>query len=270
MPDAGNYTFLQPALTTSITPKPSTVTALDRTKSYGTAVTFNGSEVIITGLVSGDASPGLTITSAGAPATADAGTYPIIVSGGTDSNYTFTYVNGVLTVEKGDQVITFAEIPSELRMTQTHQLSATSTSGLTIVFDISDPNVASVNGLTLTVNQDGTFTITASQAGDENWNAAEDVSQTVVTLPTFDNITSIFTPNNDGMNDYWYIPGLVKYGKLQVTVYNRYGQAVYRSDSYKNDWDGTWNGNPLPSATYYYIINSSERGVIKGVVNIVR
>ena len=110
----------------------------------------------------------------------------------------------------------------------------------------------------------------ASQAGDDNWNAASDVSQTVTTLPTFDNITSLFTPNNDGMNDYWYIPDLLKYGDLQVTVYNRYGQAVYRSDSYKNDWDGTWNGNPLPSATYYYIIKSSEKGVIKGVVNIVR
>lgn len=72
------------------------------------------------------------------------------------------------------------------------------------------------------------------------------------------------------MNDYWYIPHLDQYGKLQVTVYNRFGQAVYRSDSYKNDWDGTWKGYPLPTATYYYIIKSSTKGFIKGVVNIVR
>ena len=120
------------------------------------------------------------------------------------------------------------------------------------------------------INQDGTFTITATQGGDQNWNPAVDVVQVVSTLPTFDHITSLFTPNNDGMNDYWYIPHLEDYGKLQVTVYNRYGQAVYRSDSYKNDWDGTWNGYPLPSATYYYIIKSSVKGIIKGVVNIVR
>jgi len=72
------------------------------------------------------------------------------------------------------------------------------------------------------------------------------------------------------MNDYWYIPGLEDYGTVKVTVYNRFGQAVYESESYKNDWDGTWNGKPLPSAAYYYIIKSSTKGFIKGVVNIVR
>lgn len=114
------------------------------------------------------------------------------------------------------------------------------------------------------------MTITAKQEGDHNWNPAPDIPQSIETLTTFEGISSLFTPNNDGMNDYWYIPHLDQYGKLQVTVYNRFGQAVYRSDSYKNDWDGTWNGYPLPSATYYYIIKSSVKGYIKGVVNIVR
>jgi gliding motility-associated-like protein len=179
-------------------------------------------------------------------------------------------MDGVLTVNKADQVITFAEIPAGLRMTEEYQLVATASSGLPVSFEISDPNIATLNGTTLMINQDGNFTITATQEGDQNWNPAQDVSQSVLALPTFDHISSLFTPNNDGMNDYWYIPHLVDYGKLQVTVYNRYGQAVYRSDSYKNDWDGTWNGYPLPSATYYYIIKSSTKGIIKGVVNIVR
>ena len=102
-----------------------------------------------------------------------------------------------------------------------------------------------------------------------NHNPAE-VIQTIDVLPTFDNISSLFTPNGDGMNDYWYIPGLEEYGNVTVTVYNRFGQPVYESTRYKNDWDGTWNGYPLPSASYYYIIKSSLKGFIKGVVNIVR
>ena len=69
---------------------------------------------------------------------------------------------------------------------------------------------------------------------------------------------------------YWYIPSLEQYGKVQVRIFNRYGQTVYQSDGYKNDWDGTYNGAPLPSASYYYIIKSSKKGVKKGVVNIVR
>jgi gliding motility-associated-like protein len=155
-------------------------------------------------------------------------------------------------------------------MTQEYQLSATSSSGLPVSYEVSDPGIGSLNNNVLTIISDGNLTITDRQEGDVNYNPAPVLTQEIVTLPTFDNIMSLFTPNNDGINDYWYIPNLAAFGKLQVTVYNRYGQAVYRSDSYKNDWDGTWNGNPLPSATYYYIIKSSTKGIIKGVVNIVR
>jgi gliding motility-associated-like protein len=155
-------------------------------------------------------------------------------------------------------------------MTQSYNLSATASSGLNVSFEVSDPGIASLNGNILTVKRDGNLTITAKQEGDQNWNPAPAITHSIETLPTFDGISSLFTPNNDGMNDYWYIPDLEQYGKLQVTVYNRFGQAVYKSDSYKNDWDGTWNGYPLPSASYYYIIKSSTKGFIKGVVNIVR
>ena len=200
----------------------------------------------------------------------DAGTYDINASGGIDGNYSFTYEKGILTINKANQVITFEEIPAGLRMTQEHQLVATSTSFLPVVFSTSEPAIATISGTDLKVEKEGTVQIIARQESNHNWNPAADVIQTVITLPTFDNISSLFTPNNDGMNDYWYIPNLIEFGNVQVTVYNRFGQAVYKSDSYNNDWDGTWNGNPLPSASYYYIIKSTEKGIIKGIVNIVR
>jgi gliding motility-associated-like protein len=247
------------------------VKAQDRSKVYGNALTLTQQDFTTTGLVSGDLAPVITISSDGTPASANAGKYPITVSGGVDSNYSFTYLPGVLTVEKADQVITFAEIPTGLRTSQHYQLVASASSGLPVSFEVSDPTKASVSSdAVMIISQEGNFIITASQEGDLNWNPAVDISRSAESLPTFDNITSLFTPNNDGMNDYWYIPHLEEYGNIQVTVYNRYGQAVYRSESYSNDWDGTWNGYPLPSATYYYIIKSSVRGVIKGVVNIVR
>ena len=59
-------------------------------------------------------------------------------------------------------------------------------------------------------------------------------------------------------------------GQVHVKVYNRFVKLFYESAAYNNDWDGTWNGKPLPSASYYYIINSPVRGIIKGTVNIVR
>jgi gliding motility-associated-like protein len=200
----------------------------------------------------------------------DAGDYDISLSAASDPNYDFIYRNGILKINRADQVITFDAIPSGLRMTQSHELSASSTSGLPVTFESSDIKTGSIAGSTLTINKEGNLVVSAKQAGNHNWNPAPDVNQSIVTLPTFNNISSLFTPNNDGMNDYWYIPGLESYGKVQVTVYNRFGQRVYESDGYKNDWDGTWNGYPLPSASYYYLINSSVKGFIKGVVNIVR
>jgi gliding motility-associated-like protein len=38
-------------------------------------------------------------------------------------------------------------------------------------------------------------------------------------------------------------------------VYNRYGQLVFHSENYSSPWDGKYNGNALPMATYYYIID---------------
>jgi gliding motility-associated-like protein len=200
----------------------------------------------------------------------DAGEYIITVSGAADNDYNFIYVNGTFTVEKADQVISFDKIPAPLRMTQETLLEASASSGLPVGFLLSDPYKGSLDGNVLTLKEDGKLIVTAVQEGDLNHYPANDVSQTIDVLPTFDNISSLFTPNADGMNDYWYIPNLEEYGKVQVTVYNRFGQPVYESESYKNDWDGTWNGYPLPSASYYYIIRSSAKGFLKGVVNIVR
>jgi gliding motility-associated-like protein len=53
----------------------------------------------------------------------------------------------------------------------------------------------------------------------------------------------------------WVIEYLESYPGATVEVFNRYGQMVYRSVGYGKPWDGTYNGAPLPVATYYWIIN---------------
>ena len=200
----------------------------------------------------------------------DVGNYDIVVGGAKDDNYTFTYISGTLTIEKADQIITFSKVPDGLRMTQQYYLRASATSGLETSFEVSNPEVGDLHGDILVIKEAGKLQITAKQSGNYNWNPAPDATQSIVTRPTFENITSLFTPNNDGINDYWYIPDLQEYGDVKVTVFNRFGKKVYQSDGYKNDWNGTFNGENLPSASYYYVIISSKKGIIKGVVNIVR
>ncbi|WP_184549515.1 gliding motility-associated C-terminal domain-containing protein [Mucilaginibacter sp. FT3.2] len=68
-------------------------------------------------------------------------------------------------------------------------------------------------------------------------------------------IPNIITPNNDGKNDVFKIVGLESYPGSQLTIFNRWGNEVYRADNYKNDW----NGSGLAEATYFYILNRKER-----------
>lgn len=247
------------------------VTADDKTKIYGQA---NPALTIrYSGFVADQDQSVLDVlpsVSTDAVQNSDAGSYDILVSGAVDNNYSFVYSKGILEITKADQTITFSDIPDGLRTSQQHQLIATSTSGLPVSFEVSDARIGNIAGDILTIEKEGNLDITAIQEGDKNWNPAATVLKSIVTLPTFDNIMSLFTPNHDGVNDYWYIPEIEEYGNIAVVIYNRFGKKVYQSDNYMNDWEGTWNGDQLPSASYYYIIKSSKRGIIKGVVNIVR
>ena len=73
------------------------------------------------------------------------------------------------------------------------------------------------------------------------------------TLPL--KIPNAFSPNDDGKNDTWVIDGLGKYPNTKVKVYNRWGSSMYTDNyGYHVPWDGTHNGAPLATGTYYYVI----------------
>ena len=79
-----------------------------------------------------------------------------------------------------------------------------------------------------------------------------------------------FSPNGDGVNDYFTIEGIEKYPNNALTIYNRYGAQVHTVKGYKNDWEGTWNGKVLPNGTYFYIFNDGEGNSYSGYVQINR
>jgi gliding motility-associated-like protein len=71
-------------------------------------------------------------------------------------------------------------------------------------------------------------------------------------------IPNALTPNNDGFNDYFIVECLEQIDGGELTVFNRWGNEVYHSDDYKNDWKGYYKGEPLPEGTYYYIIKFTD------------
>ncbi|HEY6969273.1 MAG TPA: MBG domain-containing protein, partial [Candidatus Angelobacter sp.] len=98
-----NYTLSFTGSTLTITPATLTITANNRTKTLGQTVTFAGTEFTTSGLVNGDTVTSVTLTSAGAPATATPQPlgYPIVPSAAVGTglgNYTIVYVNGTLSV----------------------------------------------------------------------------------------------------------------------------------------------------------------------------
>ncbi|WP_293304321.1 gliding motility-associated C-terminal domain-containing protein [Pedobacter sp. UBA5917] len=78
-----------------------------------------------------------------------------------------------------------------------------------------------------------------------------------------------FTPNGDGVNDYWQISAIAETDMIKV--FNRNGAIVFQSKGYAAPWDGTSNGKPIPVGTYYYLIISKNGAKkISGNVTILR
>ena len=72
------------------------------------------------------------------------------------------------------------------------------------------------------------------------------------------NIPTVFTPNDDGVNDVWNI-GFVSSPNMRMEIYNEWGSLVFESNGYSVPWDGTnKNGKELPAAAYYFIIDLDD------------
>lgn len=89
------------------------------------------------------------------------------------------------------------------------------------------------------------------------------------------NLTNTFSPNDDGINDYWYIGSIENFPSAKITIFDRWGQKVYHSVGYGNEnvWTGKASGITVPSGVYYYIIDlntSSDEDVFNGYVTVIK
>jgi gliding motility-associated-like protein len=249
---------------------PLTITADNKTKEY--LAPMPSLTYTISGFVNGENQSALDVLpliSTTADQNSLAGSYPITVSGGNDNCYSYTYVAGVLTITKIPQVITFTRVPENLLALDTFRLAATSSSGLAVQFESLDPDIATVLGNVLTGKTKGSARIRAFNDGDQNFQASEALAAVEI-KSTHRDIMNLFTPNGDGLNDYWELPEMQTWGKCDVKVYNRWGKLVFADPEYNNLWNGASGGNPLPEGPYYFVIKTENSGTMKGTVNIVR
>ncbi len=152
-----------------------TVTADNKTKIYNTpdpVFTFTYS-----GFVGTDDTSKLT-TLPSCSVTADhtnVGSYDISCNGGSSANYSFSYVGATLTVTQAEQAITFGTLTDKVYGDADFTVSASADSGLTV--DFTTTGSCTVSGNTVHLTGAGTCAVTAHQAGNLNYKAATDVTQ---------------------------------------------------------------------------------------------
>lgn len=82
---------------------------------------------------------------------------------------------------------------------------------------------------------------------------------------------TVFTPNSDGKNDTWTVLFIEMYPQAEVFVYSKTGKQVFNASGYQSDWDGKFNGNPLPTGSYMYFIDLKDGSEpMRGYLDIVR
>lgn len=210
--------------------------------------------------------------------------------------YTFTYTingNGVCAPSSDVMTVTVNNLPSaanagadqviaisETNLAATAPLSGIGTWTKDDIADesvILSPNVynTTVTGLT---NGAHTYVWTVASAGCAIANTDKvtitvNVPNTIVT----GELPSAFTPNGDGVNDTWMLPGIENYPDAEVKIYNRQGAIVFEASGAafaKTGWDGKFDGKDLPVASYYYVIDLKDESlstrVRQGVVSVIR
>ena len=122
-----------------------------------------------------------------------------------------------LTVAKGDQTITFGALPTLYTGDPDYNPGATASSGLTVTYSSDNPSVATIVGGLIHIVGVGTTEITASQAGNTNYNPAPDVPQTL----TVDTPTGVEDP---------------LYSKTPFKIYT--SGSILKIETLSSDWDG--------------------------------
>jgi gliding motility-associated-like protein len=92
---------------------------------------------------------------------------------------------------------------------------------------------------------------------------------TVLTEPLPLDMPTGITPNGDNFNDYFVINGIEAFPENNFTVFNRWGNIVYEAEHYANLWNGVnQQGELLPDATYFVILEIKDGTVLTGYVDI--
>ncbi len=249
------------------------VTANNKSKTYGEAnpeLTFNYS-----GFVNSETELVLTTAPTAtsiADETSDVDTYDITVSGGVADNYSFSYTNGTLTINKADQTISIENISDKDVSDAAFDVVANTTSELELTYAISS-GPATISDKTLTLNGNtGTVVIEVSQDGNANYNAAttqsvsfnvsdaslqdQTITFTTISDKLYSDVFDLNATASSGLDvAYTIISGTATVSGSSVTV-TGLGEVVIEAKQ-----SGNTEYNPATSVQQTFTVNKAELNV---------
>ena len=79
-----------------------------------------------------------------------------------------------------------------------------------------------------------------------------------------------FTPNDDGVNDYWNIPFLSMQPRSVVDIFDRYGKRLFSFSGSQSGWNGKYGGSQMPATDYWFVLKLENGRIIKGHFSLLR
>lgn len=171
-------------------------------KTYGDAA-FNLNATASSGLTVSYSSSNTSVATVSGNTVTIVGAGNVTITASQAGNATFNAAPSVdqsFTVNKADQTITFTATDKTL-LTSTFNLNGTSSSNLTVTYVSSDNNVITIIGNVATIVGEGNVTITASQTGNSNYNAASDVDANINVTKASQTITFPALPTGKKIGD---------------------------------------------------------------------
>jgi gliding motility-associated-like protein len=128
-----------------------------------------------------------------------------------------------------------------------------------------------------TVNKTVTYTLTATNS--YNCNSSDQITITAICNGQSFYLPNTFSPNNDGMNDYFYPRSASAFTIKSLLIFNRWGQEVFLNQNFaSNDpnagWNGKFNGKDQTPDVYIYVMQiqcaDGETAIKKGNITLLR
>ena len=119
-------------------------------------------------------------------------------------------------------------------------------------------------------NQTRKYRVTAYKNGHPEITSMSNTTEVVPYMSIY--IPNSFTPNGDGLNDTFGAQGeAIK--EFTMQVYNRWGEVVFETNNYHQQWDGMFDGNKAPQGSYVYKVTAhgitGKSTVKNGTVNLI-